>query len=200
MNSNGSMTNITDRISVLELANSKFPEGLFVEIGAASGAFTKQILATCQKVKVVAIDLWAHQDNGYEDPCNLSQETQEERYRQIQEDFKNEPRVTLVREWSHIAATHYVDAIHSTGAIDLIYLDANHSYEAVKQDLEAWLPKLKSGGIFAGHDYADEVKRAVDDFCVEHDIIVFATTQEYSRAEAIYGPSWEGKSFYFIKP
>ncbi len=36
---------------------------------------------------------------------------------------------------------------------DVIFLDGNHSYEGVKNDLNAWWPKLKSGGLFCGDDY-----------------------------------------------
>jgi hypothetical protein len=38
-------------------------------------------------------------------------------------------------------------------SLDFIYIDANHKYEFVKQDMETWFPKLRNGGIFAGHDY-----------------------------------------------
>jgi predicted O-methyltransferase YrrM len=49
---------------------------------------------------------------------------------------------------------------------DFIFLDAAHLYEDVRLDLKSWYPKLKIGGIFAGHDYymGTEVKRAVDEF------------------------------------
>jgi predicted O-methyltransferase YrrM len=53
---------------------------------------------------------------------------------------------------------------------DWIYIDGNHLYEFVKQDLESYFPKIKSGGIVAGDDYGrsnrwdkDGVKRAVDE-------------------------------------
>ena len=35
---------------------------------------------------------------------------------------------------------------------DLIFIDANHTYPYIKQDLDLWLPKVKEGGIFCGHD------------------------------------------------
>ncbi len=38
-------------------------------------------------------------------------------------------------------------------SIDFIYIDAEHTYESVKKDLELYLPKLKVGGIIGGHDY-----------------------------------------------
>lgn len=52
--------------------------------------------------------------------------------------------------------------------VDVVFIDANHSYEAVRDDLRAWWPKIKKGGIMTGHDYfnppPDGVKQAVDEF------------------------------------
>lgn len=36
---------------------------------------------------------------------------------------------------------------------DFIFLDAHLTYKQIYEDLEKWLPKLKTGGLFAGHDY-----------------------------------------------
>jgi predicted O-methyltransferase YrrM len=38
-------------------------------------------------------------------------------------------------------------------SLDLVFIDADHSYEAVVQDIKIWIPKIRSGGIIAGHDY-----------------------------------------------
>jgi len=50
---------------------------------------------------------------------------------------------------------------------DMVYIDANHRYKPVQQDIKAWLPLVKPGGIISGHDYGSEkwteVKSAVDD-------------------------------------
>lgn len=48
---------------------------------------------------------------------------------------------------------------------DLIFIDADHSYEGVYKDLKAWLPKIKPGGILAGHDYysSEGVQKAVNE-------------------------------------
>jgi len=48
-----------------------------------------------------------------------------------------------------------------TDKFDLIFIDADHSFEAITKDLANWVPKCK--GIIAGHDYEkDSIKKAVD--------------------------------------
>lgn len=190
-----------DRIELLEAVNKMFPNGKFVEIGVASGCFTKQILASCPNMQSLhIIDLWEFQPKGYNDPCNLPQATQDERYEQILKDFSNEPKVHIIREWSHKAASQFAD-----NSIDFLYLDANHSYTATKIDLNVWYPKIKAGGVFAGHDYVNGdgdghgVKKAVDEFALEHNLYINKTENEYCRPEGVYGATWEGISFYFIK-
>ena len=68
-------------------------------------------------------------------------------------------------------------------SLDFAYVDARHDYASVLEDLEAWFPKVKPGGILAGHDYADiefgknvfGVKSAVDEFFGARGIPVHCT-------------------------
>ena len=56
-------------------------------------------------------------------------------------------------------------------SLDFVFIDASHEYEDVKLDIQFWLPKVKPGGILAGHDYYVEpnydyhpgVKKAVNE-------------------------------------
>jgi predicted O-methyltransferase YrrM len=65
----------------------------------------------------------------------------------------------------------------SDESVDFIWIDADHHYSSVIQDIRAWWPKLKKGGIIAGHDYTDEgVKLAVREFFDE--FTVHATRNE----------------------
>jgi|APGre2960657444_1045066.scaffolds.fasta_scaffold00584_8 predicted O-methyltransferase YrrM len=41
------------------------------------------------------------------------------------------------------------------GSLDFVYIDGDHSYNSCKEDINMWLPKIKQGGIIAGHDYLE---------------------------------------------
>jgi predicted O-methyltransferase YrrM len=50
------------------------------------------------------------------------------------------------------------------GSLDFVFIDAEHDYESVKADIQAWKPKVKSGGFLAGHDYHHApLRKAVDE-------------------------------------
>ena len=68
--------------------------------------------------------------------------------------------VTPVRMTSLDAAKTYGDE-----TLDVVFIDACHDYSCVKEDISAWLPKVKSGGYLSGHDYSwsEDVKRAVNE-------------------------------------
>jgi len=63
-------------------------------------------------------------------------------------------------------------------SLDFVFIDAMHTYEAVKEDIRAWFPKIRSGGIVAGHDYSwDGVKKAVDEFELSSGLRGYMTPQ-----------------------
>ena len=72
------------------------------------------------------------------------------------------------------------------GSLDYIFIDGDHSYEAVAKDMELYYSKVKSGGIFAGHDKGlPGVDRAIDEF---------AAKMGYNPPEVVSNACW-----YWIK-
>lgn len=68
--------------------------------------------------------------------------------------------ITPVKARSVDAAARFAD-----GSLGFVFIDAAHDYESVIADLEAWAPKVRSGGTLAGDDYSlPGVKRACDEF------------------------------------
>ena len=56
--------------------------------------------------------------------------------------------------------------LYKNESVDVVFIDACHEYQCVKDDIAAWFPKVKIGGYLCGHDYSGnwpEVKKAVDE-------------------------------------
>lgn len=67
-------------------------------------------------------------------------------------------------------------------SIDFLFIDAGHTYEDVINDLNCWYKKVKPGKIISGHDYDwEDVKKAVDEFFGEENIIVQNTSWIYKK-------------------
>ena len=66
------------------------------------------------------------------------------------------------------------DAIDEVPISDFIYIDGNHNYKFVKQDLNNYFNKVKIGGVFAGHDInkKEGVTKAVFEFIKQHNVIM----------------------------
>lgn len=123
------------------------------EIGVWRGDFSARVLSTWGGT-LHMIDGWRHLDN-YQDQCNLTDAEHDVCFaaaQKVAEAFM--PRGVIWRELTPAAAANFPDKF-----FDLVYLDANHSYEAVMADLAAWAPKIRPGGTFAGHDYMDGVRK-----------------------------------------
>jgi hypothetical protein len=58
-------------------------------------------------------------------------------------------------------------------SLDWVFIDGNHSYEYVKEDIPGWTSKVKLGGIVSGHDFYDKSANARRDvpFGVERAVV-----------------------------
>jgi hypothetical protein len=147
-----------------------------VEVGAAFGNYSRIILSKWKGKRLFMVDPWKKQDpNIYKEDTNKNTDF-ERWYQQCQELAASDPRATLIRKLSVDASRDFSD-----GQFDFVYLDGNHSYSAVLDDMDAWWPKVKQGGMFCGHDFYDwttppywnEVKSAVTRWHTEHKVEMF---------------------------
>jgi hypothetical protein len=137
------------RQDLIRLLQQRDPPAAVAEIGVEKGWFTEELLVGLPGARVLAVDPWEYQSQGYRDGCNLEQAAQEKLYQACLTRLAPfGDRVTIDRAYSHDAAVRVPDA-----SLDLAYIDANHSYDAVCRDLQLWFPKVKPGKILAGHDY-----------------------------------------------
>lgn len=135
-----------------------------VEIGVAFGGQSEYLLANTSIEKLFSIDPYQHFSTGYVDTMNFNQAIFDVLH--IKTAKRLEPyksRSVLLRELSQNASQIFFDR-----SLDFVYIDGNHSYEAVKQDIESWYPKIRSGGLLIGDDYSVYflgLCQAVNEFC-----------------------------------
>jgi hypothetical protein len=165
--------------------NKLLPENpICAEVGCAEGLFSADILRW-PAGKLYMVDAWETLDTTGDGAS--PQEWHDKNYSDAMkrvEPYKE--NVEVLRGVSWEMANKVEDE-----SLDLVYLDAGHSYECVKRDLAAWFPKIKKGGVMAGHDYENNsygVKRAVVDFC-----------KGRFDVNSIPENKMEDAGFYFIK-
>jgi len=133
---------IVPRSSVIAMKktfNERLVKG--AEIGVASGINSKSILKELNVEKLYLIDVWDNYAKyKYRGPIT-------ENYKSILKKFKNDKRVEIIKDFSSNAVKSVKD-----NSLDFVYIDANHTYKYVYQDIELWTLKVKDGGIIAGHD------------------------------------------------
>lgn len=129
------------------------------EIGACYGRYSEILCKTIPDLQLLAVDNWDNPENSRR--LRTRGVGGEETTRRLLAPFK----AKVVRMTSMEAAATVTD-----GSLDFVFIDANHTYPFVKEDIEQWSKKVRIGGIVAGHDYyvfssgEDGVIKAVDEY------------------------------------
>ena len=129
-----------------------------VEVGSWKGRST---VAICEGLRsgatLWAVDTFAGDPDIVEVAGPVDQEAVEAEF----------ARNTAGYDCLRVIVAESVDAASrfDAGSLDWVFIDADHSYEAVVADIAAWAPKLKPGGLLSGHDYGragvtDAVRRS----------------------------------------
>jgi len=165
------------------------------EIGVAGGHYSETMSLANPGVHILCVDPWAKYRGNRQSRNNAGQE---ETYRNAQERLAPY-NVTFCRMLSAPAAETVPEE-----SLDFVYIDGNHQYDYVKQDLELWGRRVRSGGIIAGHDYYsflnNGVIRAVDEYVAEHGITEWYLTDERWTRSVRTGEWNCASSFFWVKP
>ena len=145
-----------------------------VEIGTHEGDFAARILRVVRPRRLHLVDPWRfmadpeYERAQYGAKGGTDQSHMDERYGRVLRRFQTgvaSGRVVVHRADSASAAANFPDR-----SLDWVYIDGNHLYEFVLEDLERYAAKVRPGGFLAGDDYVaggwweGGVKRAVDEF------------------------------------
>jgi len=133
------------------------------EVGCKEGRNASKLLQFCPSLKLICVDLWEYV------PWVYAQHLQLEDYSSW--DFKK-----IYQQFCHNTARYKDRVIKLIGiswemakevadnSLDFVFIDADHGYESVVKDINAWTPKLKPGGLLSGHDISwPGVRKAVDE-------------------------------------
>jgi hypothetical protein len=135
--------------------------GRIAELGTARGDFARHILAVCDPVELHLIDI---------------------DFSALDAQVAADPRVVATRGYSHDAIASFPD-----GHFDWIYVDADHSYAGVSQDIAAASPKVKQGGFLVFNDFA-HVDPWLGQYGVHRAVIEFAVSARWPLALFAYNP------------
>jgi len=133
------------------------------EIGVERGEFAEVLCKANPKLKLYCIDAWKAY-KGYRDHTN---QTKLNSFYEKTKETLAPYDVEIIKAWSMEAVDKFKD-----GSLDFVYIDANHDFGHVAEDIYRWSKKVRSGGIVSGHDYVKrrssiecQVKDVVDAWC-----------------------------------
>jgi predicted O-methyltransferase YrrM len=158
-----------DSYKVTETIAKKCKVRTMAEIGVARGHHSAHLLEAIPSLKLYVIDPWDLFIDEHYTMWKQEKEAIKKIYYEV---------VKLLEPFgdrSIILKTTSEKAVKKINEpLDMIFIDADHTYESVKHDIGLWWDKVKDGGIVSGHDYGHShhpgVKIAVDEFFDDKDI------------------------------
>ena len=150
----------------VELAKMFAERGFKVgaEIGTCYGIYAEKLYRNIPGLTLFAVDNWDNAETERRERVHAR--SVEWHCRNALANYR-----AIIIKMDSVEASKYI----ADESLDFVFIDGDHSYEGVKRDMHAWVPKVREGGIVSGHDYYvfpnsgnDGVVRAVDEFVAEH--------------------------------
>jgi len=143
-----------DRSVQAELVQRVTREGqrvLIAEIGSFLGYTAKHFVKSAANVHVMCVDTWFGMTVDGTGLDNMRNDTMAEFRKNCCREIEA-GQIEIMRGISSVVSK-ILRFNQYEGKFDLIYIDADHEYEAVKADIKSWMPMLRDGGIICGHDF-----------------------------------------------
>ena len=158
-----------DYLKFLSVENNVRVQNI-VEVGTWDGKNAKKLRKLFPDAHLYLIDPYQPTPTYLQkgNPTSLDPEDYENNYKKVCKHFKNDPKTTILK------ATSSEGAVLVPSDLDLVFIDGDHSYEHVKQDIITWKPKVRTGGLLTGHDYSlffPDVMKAVNE-CLPNKFVV----------------------------
>jgi len=167
------------------------------KVGAEIGVYLGEFSAKFCKagLKMYSIDPWmSFEGQGRREKL---QEVQDGYYETTKKNLAPYPNSTIIRKTSMDAVKNFKD-----GSLDFAYIDGDHTFRFVAEDVYEWTKKVRSGGVVCGHDYWHTPPTANNVLC-HVDVIVDAYVKLYGIENFyIFGrekAEWRKPSWMFIK-
>lgn len=153
------------------------------EIGVLRGKLSNVLLSNRPDLTLYMVDYWQANDpasDAYARSVKTNKPCGVQTAEQVEDNFDAARSVAARHDGRarlHRCASVDGSMLHHDGTIDLAFIDADHSEQAVAEDITAWWPKVKPGGWLGGHDYETTgmptgVKAAVDAFAAREGLPV----------------------------
>ena len=148
-------------LDILNLCKYLPSNTVMAEVGSYAGDSACLFLSSGKVSVINCIDPWENDYDG-NDICSFTcpmKIVENEFDKQIKAFKDKNVVVNKIKKYSVDASNDFVD-----NSLDFVYIDACHTYENAKEDLLAWIPKIKKGGFIGGHDFIEMftgVKKAI---------------------------------------
>lgn len=132
------------------------------ELGVRRGQLLFRLLDACPELHMIAVDAW---EPNKADMRSVHTDY-ERRVRVRAKQYKG--RITIIKAYTNQAVKNVKDR-----SLDFVFIDADHSYNNCKEDIELWSAKIKKDGYLLGDDYhrTPGVKRAVTELLPKHEVL-----------------------------